>query len=125
MFEIDPIRGLQNADVNFLKMMLHRRHIYEHNDGVMDERYVVDSGDPGAREGVLLRESRENANRLLGLCTRMVENMQADFHELFPLTEWPINYHQQRLQRIAETNRRSEGRPSAEQAARGPHLSGM
>lgn len=90
MVDIDLLRGVSASDELFLTMMLHRRHIYEHNDGVMDERYVRESGDAEAKEGVLLRETKENAHKLLGLLMRMVENMQADFHEIFPLTMWPV-----------------------------------
>ncbi|WP_146170134.1 hypothetical protein [Bosea sp. 124] len=92
MFDIDLLRGISAADSSFLTLMLHRRHVYEHNDGVSDDRYVRESGDTDARIGVLIRETQENAHRLLGILARMVENMQTDFHEVFPLTKWPVEY---------------------------------
>lgn len=93
MFDVDLLRGVE---LSFVKMMLHRRHIYEHNAGVADERYVNESGDRDARTGVLIRETQANAHQLISALLRMVENFDADFHEIFYPTEWPINYYQQR-----------------------------
>jgi hypothetical protein len=92
MFGIDIFRGLADEMV-FLKMMMHRRHVFEHNGGVVDGRYVQESGDPNAREGILLRETQANAHRLTGCLARMVENFDKDFHEIFVPTPWPIDYH--------------------------------
>jgi len=93
MFDIDLLRGM-GAEVAFAKMMMHRRHLYTHNGGVADEKYVRESGDPNAREGVLIRETQANAHRLIGVLTRVIENIDSDFHEIFLPTEWPIRNHQ-------------------------------
>jgi len=105
MFEIDLLRGV-GAEVAFAKMMMHRRHVYTHNGGVADEKYVRESGDPDAREGVLIRETQVNVHRLIGVLIRIVENVDSDFHEIFQPTEWPMrNYQawQARLQRSQKT----------------------
>jgi hypothetical protein len=73
--------------------MMHRRHVFEHNAGVADERYVRESGDVAAREGVLIRETQANAHRLIGRLAQMIENFDTDFHEIFPPTQWPIDYY--------------------------------
>jgi hypothetical protein len=97
MFDIDLLRSLSQDDLAFVKMMMHRRHIFEHNAGVADRRYVEESGDPAAREGDLIRESQANSHRLLGRLVRMFENFDSDFHEIFPPTQWPIDWHQEHL----------------------------
>jgi hypothetical protein len=94
-FEIDLFRGM-DADISFLRKMTHRRHIFEHNAGVADERYVRESGDAETREGVLIRETQANAHQLIACLNRAAENLDKDFHEIFPATEWPIHHHQQR-----------------------------
>jgi hypothetical protein len=71
MFDVDILRGLDD-DLPFLRMMMHRRHIFEHNGGVTDERYVRESGDATAREGVLIRETQENAHVLVSCLARML-----------------------------------------------------
>jgi hypothetical protein len=100
MFDVDLLRGL-GSELAFTKLMTHRRHVYEHNGGVADSRYIQESGDGGVREGDLIRETQENAHRLIGVCTRMVENFDADFHEVFPPTEWPIEYFKRRRVKAA------------------------
>jgi predicted nucleic acid-binding Zn-ribbon protein len=102
MFDIDLLRGLDD-EIRFVKLMMHRRHLYEHNAGVADERYVRMSGDPDAREGVLVRETQANVHRLLSDLTRMAENLESDFHEIFPPTECPMNYHLQRQELMRQS----------------------
>ena len=92
MFDVDLLRGMA-GDKAFLRLMMHRRHIFEHNGGVADERYVRESGDEAARVNVLVREIQENAHRLIGCLTRMVENFDTDFHEIFRPTDWPVDHH--------------------------------
>ena len=75
---------------------MHRRHIYEHNAGVADQRYVRESGDRDAREGVLIRETQVNAHRLISGLSRLFENFDADFHDIFQPTKWPIDYYRSR-----------------------------
>jgi ribosomal protein L37E len=98
-FSIDLLRGL-DAELKFIKMMSERRHVFEHNAGVVDDRYIRLSGDSTAREGVLIRETRENAHRLIGGLTKMVENFDTDFHEIFQLTEWPVEFYREGQERI-------------------------
>ena len=88
--DIDLMRDFSDGDKSFIKLMMHRRHVYEHLGGVADEKYVKDSGDPIVRVGDLLREDASNTHRLIGLLNRMVANMESDFHEIFPPTEWPV-----------------------------------
>ncbi len=95
MFDVHIIRGMSD-DLAFFKMMMHRRHIFEHNGGVADERYIRESGDTGAHAGVLIRENQANAHRLIGCLSRMIKNFNEDFHEIFPPTQWPIDYHQKK-----------------------------
>lgn len=95
MFDIDLFRGM-DADIAFIRKMMHRRHIFEHNAGVADKRYVQESGDSDAREGVLVRESQENAHQLIAALSRATENFDKDFHEIFSPTRWPIEYFQRR-----------------------------
>ena len=89
------MRDFGSADASFIKLMMHRRHVFEHLGGVADEKYVSESGDPGARVGDLLREDIENCHRLIGLLNRMIANMEADFHEIFQPTEWPVKHFQE------------------------------
>jgi len=92
-FDLAPLKGIQEKDVKFIRMMMERRHVYEHNSGVIDQRYIERSGDADAIEGNLLREGRDNVHRLIGLLTRIVANVDKDFHEIFTPTKWPIEHY--------------------------------
>jgi hypothetical protein len=97
--DIDFLRGLEN-EAQFVKMMMHRRHVFEHNAGVADRRYVELSGDSNAREGVLIRETQQNAHQLVSVLMKMGQNLDRDFHEIFEPTEGPIKFHQKAQGRI-------------------------
>lgn len=100
-FDLNPLKGLAGKDTSFIRLMMERRHVFEHNAGVIDSRYVERSGDDDAVEGNLLRENRENAHRLIGLLARIASNVDSDFHEIFPPTEWPIKYFKERQERAS------------------------
>lgn len=100
-FDLDPLRGIQDQDVKFIKLMMERRHVYEHNSGVIDPRYVERSGDGTAIEGNLLREDGGNVHRLIGQLLRMTTNIDKDFHDIFTPTKWPIEHHEDMKKRRA------------------------
>lgn len=96
--EIDLTKGVSEKDQAFLRLMMHRRHIFEHLGGVADKRYVLQSGDVDVPVGTIVREQDENVHRLIGLLNRLVANYQEDFHEIFPVTNWPIEYYERTKQ---------------------------
>jgi DNA-directed RNA polymerase subunit RPC12/RpoP len=104
MFGIDLLSGLTDKR-EFIRMMFHRRHVYEHNGGVATAFYVAESGDPTGEEGVLIRESLENVHTLLGLLERMAESLDADFHEIFPPEPFCIELEKARRARMAASMR--------------------
>lgn len=82
--------SMADGDVAFLVMMFHRRHVYEHKGGVVDERYLSDSGDASVRLGQSIRETSENCHRLMSLLNRSAQNIEKGFHEIFPPLQGPI-----------------------------------
>ncbi len=95
IFDIDILDGIKPDDVEFAKFMFHRRHVYEHKGGEADEKYIADSGDKSVRPKQVLHETIESAHRIVGLVSRMAENLHIGFHSIFPPEEKPI----QRFQR--------------------------
>jgi hypothetical protein len=88
-FDIDLFRSIENRRLYFRKMM-ERRHIFEHNDCVADARYIDRSGEQNIVEGQLVRETQENAHEFMGVLSKLTKNFDEDFHEIFPLTSWPV-----------------------------------
>jgi len=56
-FRVDLLSGLDDATVRTLRLAFSRRHVLEHNGGVIDEDYVGQTG-----EGVLGRRIRVRLN---------------------------------------------------------------
>jgi hypothetical protein len=44
-FDRDPLDGLDTATVRTLRLAFSRRHVLEHNGGVIDERYQRETGE--------------------------------------------------------------------------------
>jgi hypothetical protein len=73
--DIDLLKNLSEPDVAFLTMMFQRRHVYEHNGGEVDERYLEKSGDTSVRLKRVIRETLENVHRLANLLLRCGRNL--------------------------------------------------
>ncbi len=85
---------MKPEDIEFAKLMFHRRHVYEHKGGEADEKYIEDSGDNSVRPKQLLHETVESAHRIVGLVMKMATNLHRGFHEISPPDEEPIRRHQ-------------------------------
>lgn len=94
IFDIDILDGVNADDVEFAKLMFHRRHVYEHRGGEADEKYIVDRGDNSVRPKQALRESVESPHRIVGLLLRMATNLYHGFHEILPVEKGPILRHE-------------------------------
>ncbi len=99
-FGIDLFEGLAAADVEFIRLMFHRRHVYEHNGGEVDQKYLDDSGDNSVRLKQALRETPDNVFRMTRLTLRMARNLHEGFHELFPRMEKPMESHKAQQERL-------------------------
>jgi hypothetical protein len=83
-FDIDIGDGLDEAEWRFAVRMFQRRHVYEHNGGEVDQRYLDDSGDTTVRLKQRIHETRQDVHTLLGTLVRIVLNLHRGFHELIP-----------------------------------------
>ena len=98
-FGIDLLKGIKASDAEFAELMFHRRHVYEHKGGEADDKYIKDSAETGVRPKQRLRNSQEDAHRLIGIMQRLAGNLHAGFHELLPPAPEPIAAWQQRRAR--------------------------
>ena len=64
--------------------MFHRRYIYEHNGGEVDQKYLVASGDTTVGLKQHIHETKENVHEFLGSLVKMVRNFHRGFHKVFP-----------------------------------------
>ncbi|MBU4590615.1 MAG: hypothetical protein KKG01_06800 [Candidatus Omnitrophica bacterium] len=94
IFDIDAFKNFKQDEIDFVVLMFHRRHIYEHNGGEVDEKYIRDSGDTSVRVKQVIRESSKTASRIVDLVLRIAQNISEGFHAIFPAEEMPIKFQQ-------------------------------
>ncbi len=99
-FAIDMFDSLSESDQVFCSLMFYRRHVYEHNGGLVDARYLEVTGD-NVRLGQALRDSSNDVQRLTELVVKMIHTLVDGFHEIFPPMEGPIKREQTRQAREA------------------------
>jgi hypothetical protein len=95
-FDVDIFAGTDSEDRTFAAMMFHRRHVYEHNGGEVDEDYISQSGDTSVRLKQALHETQDSAHRTVGIVLRMARNLHDAFHEILPPDEATIKMHGRR-----------------------------
>jgi hypothetical protein len=100
-FDIDICAGIKDAEVDKIKLMFYRRHIYEHNGGEVDQKYLDNSGDTTVRLKQVIRETQEGTHALLGSLVKMARNLHAGFHELIEVENGPIRAFEEKKKRIA------------------------
>jgi hypothetical protein len=105
-FDIDILEGMKPEDVAFATLIFHRRHVYEHNGGVVDEKYIEDSGDTSVRLRQEIHESQASAHRIIGLVAKMAETLHNGFHDIFQPEAGPVRRYAERMKRQRpQTNR--------------------
>jgi len=92
VFDIAVFKNLKQEDIDFIILMFHRRHIYEHNGGEVDERYIRESGDTSVRPKQVIHEFPQTVTRTLDLILRMAHNIHEGFHLIFPPEGIPIRF---------------------------------
>lgn len=101
-FDIDICEGIKDTEIGKIKLMFYRRHIYEHNGGEVDQKYLDISGDTTVRLKQVIRETQEGAHALLGSLVKMARNLHAGFHELIEVEDGPIRAFEDKKKRIAD-----------------------
>jgi hypothetical protein len=105
-FDIGVLLGIDAADCRWANLMFHRRHLFTHKGGIVDQKYLDESGDTTVQFGQLVRETKENVHRLLSILVRIARNLHEGFHAIIPVHQEPIRYHQE-----AEARRRRAQQP--------------
>lgn len=95
-FDIDFFDRISDADVEFAHRLFLRRHVYEHNGGEVDQRYIDESADTSVRLKQHIRETAESATRLTNVVEHIAANIKTGFDDIFVGESKPIEYEAQR-----------------------------
>lgn len=99
-FDISMLRGVPEADTALAHRLFLRRHVYEHNGGEVDARYIEESGDKTVRLKQVITETRESASCLADIVLRFGRNIMDGFHEIFPVQQVAIRSKRPRPQSL-------------------------
>jgi hypothetical protein len=80
-FDIDICEGLTEAEIATATRCFQRRHVYEHNGGEVDEKYLRDSGDTSVRLKQSIRETQAGVHEFANFVLRMARNLHRGFHD--------------------------------------------
>jgi Zn finger protein HypA/HybF involved in hydrogenase expression len=67
---------LSDEELNFMNLMFQRRHILEHNNGIIDERYIKQSHDLNYNVGQRLVLKEKEVVQLLGVIKKLGEGLK-------------------------------------------------
>lgn len=101
-FDIGLADGIKDAEWAAIVRMFHRRHVYEHNGGEVDQTYLEDSGDTSVKLKQHIHETLEGVHDLLSSLVKMVRNLHNGFHELLPPRPGPIAAFEAKKARMAK-----------------------
>ena len=96
-FDIDIKKEINDREWQKIVLMLLRRHVYEHNGGEVDQKYLDKSGDTSVRLKQRIHESKQNAHDFLGSLVKMARNLHLGFHEIIPPISEPIEWFSKKL----------------------------
>jgi hypothetical protein len=99
-FDIDIFAGVSAKERGLASRLFHRRHVYEHSAGVVDQKYIDNSGDTSVVSGQHIRETKEDLHILLNMLVKVARNTHNKFHEIFPPIPEPIRFYKENQERI-------------------------
>jgi hypothetical protein len=89
-FDIDVCAGMKEAECRDVEVKFYRRHVYEHNGGEVDQKYLDKSGDTTVRLKQHLRETQQDTHDFLSSLAKMANNIHNDFKGILPPIPEPI-----------------------------------
>jgi len=102
---------MKDDECDTVALMFCRRHVYEHNGGEVDQRYLDASGDKSVRLKQHIHETKEAAHKLLGSLLKMARNIHNGFHEIFPPISGPIKAYEGKNARMAKLDQSGAAKP--------------
>ena len=100
-FDIDLFLGVRNDERDQAILMFHRRHVYEHNAGEVDQKYLDDSRDTTVRLKQRIHETKQDTHIFLGSLVKLFRNLHRGFHEIFPPLDESIRAFEEKKNRMS------------------------
>lgn len=123
-FDIDICEGLTEAEIATATRSFQRRHVYEHNGGEVDEKYLRDSGDTTVRLKQTIRETQASVHEFANLVLRMARALHRGFHDIYEPNKAGIERYEERKRSAASRHQSERLSPAAPVNTAKPQLRG-
>ena len=81
-FNIEIFDRQSPSDVEFLVIMMQRRHLFTHNGGRVDEKYISETGDKTVRLNQVIKVRSTEIVRLIPLLHACAKNLYDGFESI-------------------------------------------
>ncbi len=78
----DVFSGINDDDKNFLNKMFNKRHLFSHNNGIVDNEYLNNTGDTSLKLGQLVRLRSKEIKRFIPLIKQVSINLINGFESI-------------------------------------------
>ncbi|MEK6762735.1 MAG: hypothetical protein AABY96_08475 [Nitrospirota bacterium] len=99
-FDINVCSGMRDDECHNVSIMFFRRHLYEHNGGEVDQKYLDNTGEANLQVKQYIREKQEDVHELLSSLVKMARNVHSGFHQLLPPDQDPIQAFEDKKKRV-------------------------
>ena len=79
---LDLFESLSPADITFLDLMVHRRHVFVHNSGRIDQKYLDATRDGTVRLNQVITVRSEEIRRLIRILRQCAKNLFAGYEAI-------------------------------------------
>jgi hypothetical protein len=100
VFDIKMLENVDRQDL-LLRSFL-RRHVYEHNGGVVDKEYLDQSGDTTVRLHQAIGETMGDVFSVADMTVQMLRNIHQGFHDIMAPERLPIEYDERKRQLLRQ-----------------------
>jgi hypothetical protein len=81
-YAFDLSHGWKNGDATFANLMFKRRHLFTHNGGRVDQKYLDETGDRSFDLNEMAVLKKQELERLITLVRKLASNLIADVEEV-------------------------------------------
>jgi len=99
-FDIEVCSDMKDDECRSVSIMFYRRHLYEHNGGEVDQKYLDNTGEKTLQVKQHIRETQQDVHELLGSLVKMARNLHTGFHQVLPPDQGPIQAFEDKKKRI-------------------------
>tara|TARA_R110000868_G_scaffold545_1_gene4026 strand:- start:179 stop:1315 length:1137 start_codon:yes stop_codon:yes gene_type:complete len=82
IFDIQLVKAVKIEHTQQFNKMLSRRHVYEHNGGMVDQKYIDDTNDSTVKVGQLIFENRQDVHQFISQIAAVCDALHVGVHTI-------------------------------------------